>query len=188
MTCKSQGAHTYMQLGDISIHLLVIAIKTNCAILSQCKHIQITTCTSRAWINRRPPTAMAVGAPLIGRDAPKKSKRLKAKKMCALFLLALCPFTIKMPFLSLLSCPFFLCWSCPFLPFKFALIVSCIRRFFFHGGAEYQKSGVRLIYEYSKTRHLFLASHGAECYCHSFPTLKTHPTFILNVIRSQRLP
>ena len=26
---------------------------------------------------------------------------------------------------------------------------------FFHGG-EYQKSGVRLIYEYSKTRHLFL--------------------------------
>ena len=123
--------------------------------------------------------AMAVGAPLIGRDAPKKSKRLKAKKMCALFLLALCPFTIKMPFLSLLSCPF--------LPFKFALIVSCIRRAFFHGG-EYQKSGVRLIYEYSKTRHLFLASHGAECYCHSFPTLKTHPTFILNVIRSHRLP
>ena len=34
-------------------------------------------------------------------------------------------------------------------------IVSCIRRTFFHGG-EYQKSGVRLIYEYSKTRHLFL--------------------------------
>ena len=66
-------------------------------------------------------------------------------------------------------------------------IVSCIRRTFFHGG-EYQKSGVRLIYEYSKTRHLFLASHGAECYRHSFPTLKTHPTFILNVIRSQRLP
>ena len=66
-------------------------------------------------------------------------------------------------------------------------IVSCIRRTFFHGG-EYQKSGVRLIYEYSKTRHLFLVSHGAECYRHSFPTLKTHPTFILNVIRSQRLP
>ena len=66
-------------------------------------------------------------------------------------------------------------------------IVSCIRHTFFHGG-EYQKSGVRLIYEYSKTRHLFLASHGAECYRHSFPTLKTHPTFILNVIRSQRLP
>ena len=28
--------------------------------------------------------------------------------------------------------------------------ISCIRRTFFHGG-EYQKSGVRLIYEYSKT-------------------------------------
>ena len=31
-------------------------------------------------------------------------------------------------------------------------------------------------------------SHGAECYRHSFPTRKTHPTFIFNVIRSQRLP
>ena len=37
-----------------------------------------------------------------------------------------------------------------------------------------QKSGVRLIQEYSRTRHLFLASYGAECYRVSFPTLKTN--------------
>ena len=135
---------------------------------------------NRAWINRRPPTAMAVGAPLIGRDAPKKSKRLKAKKMCALFLLALCPFTIKMPFLSLLSCPFFTLEICPY-----SLVYTA--RFFSRRGIS-KVGGAPYINEYSKTRHLFLALHGAECYCHSFPTLKTHPTFILNVIRSQRLP
>ena len=56
---------------------------------------------------------------------------------------------------------------------RYYRIVSCIRRTFFHGG-EYQKSGVRLIYEYSKTRHLFLASHGAECYRHSFPNVKAN--------------
>ena len=45
------------------------------------------------------------------------------------------------------------------------------------------KSGVRLITS-MQNPHLSLASHGTECY--SFPGL--FATFIINVIRSQRLP
>ena len=41
----------------------------------------------------------------------------------------------------------------------------------------------------TNTQHLFLASYGAECYRHSFPTLKTNsPTFIFSVIWSRMLP
>ena len=63
----------------------------------------------RPWISRRPPTAMAVGAPLYGRDAPPILAYTYGHPKMPLFYLAVVPFLPKW-------CLYAIRKLCPFSP------------------------------------------------------------------------